>query len=89
MTSNHNFGQDNTMTRQILDRKDFKLGLFSSNCSGGLAVTKIDERWGATWEENLAMAKAADRLGFDFLLPSPAGSATRATPTSTAASWTQ
>lgn len=69
MTSNHNFGQDNTMTRQILDRKDFKLGLFSSNCSGGLAVTKIDERWGATWEENLAMAKVADRLGFDFLLP--------------------
>ncbi|WP_239464151.1 LLM class flavin-dependent oxidoreductase [Glutamicibacter protophormiae] len=57
------------MTRQILDRKDFKLGLFSANCSGGLAVTKIDERWGATWEENLAMAKVADQLGFDFLLP--------------------
>lgn len=69
MTANLYFGQDKNMTRQILDRKDFKLGLFSANCSGGLAVTKIDERWGATWDENLAMAKAADRLGFDFLLP--------------------
>ncbi|MCW4465308.1 LLM class flavin-dependent oxidoreductase [Glutamicibacter sp. MNS18] len=57
------------MTRQILDNKDFKLGLFSANCSGGLAVTKIDERWAATWEENLAMARLADRIGFDFLLP--------------------
>ncbi|MCI9886893.1 LLM class flavin-dependent oxidoreductase [Micrococcales bacterium 31B] len=47
----------------------FKLGLFSSNCSGGLAVTKIDERWGATWPENLRMAKLADQVGIDFLLP--------------------
>jgi FMNH2-dependent dimethyl sulfone monooxygenase len=53
-----------------MNRKDhFKLGLFSANCSGGLAVTKIEERWGATWEENLRMARIADQAGIDFLLP--------------------
>ncbi|GAA3669026.1 LLM class flavin-dependent oxidoreductase [Arthrobacter ginkgonis] len=57
------------MTRTVLDGRDFKLGLFSANCSGGLAVTKIDERWSASWEDNLRMAKIADAAGFDFLLP--------------------
>ena len=53
-----------------MNTKDhFKLGLFSANCSGGLAVTKIEERWGATWEENLRMARIADKAGIDFLLP--------------------
>ncbi|MGN6404606.1 LLM class flavin-dependent oxidoreductase [Sinomonas sp.] len=57
------------MTRSILDGRGFKLGLFSPNCSGGLAVTKIPERWSASWEDNLRMAKLADEVGLDFLLP--------------------
>lgn len=57
------------MNRELLNGEDFKLGLFSSNCSGGLAVTKIPERWSASWEDNLAMAKAAEEAGIDFLLP--------------------
>ncbi|MGF9663330.1 LLM class flavin-dependent oxidoreductase [Arthrobacter crystallopoietes] len=57
------------MTRAILDGRGFKLGLFSPNCSGGLAVTKIDERWSASWEDNLRMARIADEAGIDFLLP--------------------
>jgi hypothetical protein len=28
----------------------FKLGTFSTNCSGGMTVTKIPERWDATWD---------------------------------------
>ena len=32
----------------------FKLGTFSTNCSGGMTVTKIPERWDATWDSNLA-----------------------------------
>ena len=48
---------------------DFKLGMFSSNCSGGLSVTKIPERWDSSWENNLKMAQMSDRAGFDFLLP--------------------
>lgn len=55
--------------RSILDGKGFKLGIFSSNCSGGLAPTKVDERWSANWPDNIRMAQIADQTGIDFLLP--------------------
>ena len=45
--------------KPILDpATGFKIGLFSANCSGGLAVTKIPERWSASYEDNVALAKA-------------------------------
>jgi len=46
-----------------------KLGLFSPNCDGGLAITTVPERWRATWDNNLALARMADEAGLDFLLP--------------------
>jgi alkanesulfonate monooxygenase SsuD/methylene tetrahydromethanopterin reductase-like flavin-dependent oxidoreductase (luciferase family) len=46
-----------------------KLGIFSANCSGGMAVTNVPERWDASWENNLKLAQAADEAGFEFLLP--------------------
>ncbi|MFI5706373.1 LLM class flavin-dependent oxidoreductase [Kribbella sp. NPDC051620] len=57
------------MTKTILDGKSFKLGIFSANCSSGLAVTKIPERWSGSWEDNLRLATLADDVGIDFLLP--------------------
>lgn len=57
------------MSKSITDGKDFKLGLFSPNCSSGLAVTKISERWSGSWEDNLRLARLADEVGIDFLLP--------------------
>ncbi len=57
------------MTKAILDSNGFKLGLFSANCSSGLAVTKADGRWSGSWEDNLRLAKMADEAGIDFLLP--------------------
>lgn len=47
----------------------FKLGIFSPNCSGGMAVTKVPERWDASWQSNLRLAKLADAAGIEFLLP--------------------
>jgi hypothetical protein len=47
----------------------FKLGTFSTNCSGGMTVTKIPERWDATWDSNLAVARLLDDAGIDFMLP--------------------
>ena len=38
--------------RKILQTEDFVLGTFASNCSGGMTVTKLPERWAATWENN-------------------------------------
>lgn len=47
----------------------FKLGVFASNCSGGLAMTKAPERWVPSWENNLALARLAESIGMEFMLP--------------------
>jgi alkanesulfonate monooxygenase SsuD/methylene tetrahydromethanopterin reductase-like flavin-dependent oxidoreductase (luciferase family) len=52
-----------------LGRSRFKLGFFGANCSSGLACTKVAERWSGSWEDNLALARAADAAGIDFMLP--------------------
>ncbi len=53
----------------ILDGNPFKLGLFGSNCSGGLAFTTVPERWTASWDNNRALAEAADTAGIECLVP--------------------
>lgn len=57
------------MARPIKDAPDFKLGTFSSNCSSGLAVTNAPDRWSGSWADNLRLAKIADQVGIDFMLP--------------------
>jgi alkanesulfonate monooxygenase SsuD/methylene tetrahydromethanopterin reductase-like flavin-dependent oxidoreductase (luciferase family) len=47
----------------------FKLALFSANCSGGLSRTLAPERWDASWEHNVALARMADAAGIDALIP--------------------
>ena len=47
----------------------FKLGVFSMNADGGLAITAVDERWTASWTDNVTAAQIADRAGLEFLLP--------------------
>jgi FMNH2-dependent dimethyl sulfone monooxygenase len=47
----------------------FKLGVFSMNADGGLALTTVPERWRASWADNLAAAAIADQAGLEFLLP--------------------
>jgi FMNH2-dependent dimethyl sulfone monooxygenase len=46
-----------------------KLGVFSSNADGGLAITDVPERWLAGWRDNLTAAQIADRAGLEFFLP--------------------
>jgi alkanesulfonate monooxygenase SsuD/methylene tetrahydromethanopterin reductase-like flavin-dependent oxidoreductase (luciferase family) len=46
-----------------------RLGIFGANCSSGLAVTTVPERWDATWENNEAVARLADAAGIEFMLP--------------------
>ncbi len=47
----------------------FKLGIFSTNADGGLAITDVPERWTASWDDNVAAATIADRAGLEFVLP--------------------
>ncbi|KAA0700790.1 LLM class flavin-dependent oxidoreductase [Neorhizobium sp. P12A] len=46
-----------------------KLGVFSANADGGLAITDVPERWIASWQDNLTAAQIADRAGLEFFLP--------------------
>ena len=54
---------------RMFDRDQFLLGTFASNCSGGMTVTKLPERWKSTWDNNLKLAKLLDAAGIDFMLP--------------------
>ncbi|ALG10271.1 LLM class flavin-dependent oxidoreductase [Kibdelosporangium phytohabitans] len=47
----------------------FQLGLFSANTESGLAITTAPERWSGSWTDNLRLARLADEVGIDFLLP--------------------
>lgn len=53
----------------IFNNNRLKLGIFSANCSSGMAVTKVPERWDNSWANNIALAKLADDAGIEFLLP--------------------
>lgn len=55
--------------RAFLENDHFKLGTFSTNCSSGMTVTKVDERWDNSWENNLRLARMLDAAGVDFMLP--------------------
>jgi alkanesulfonate monooxygenase SsuD/methylene tetrahydromethanopterin reductase-like flavin-dependent oxidoreductase (luciferase family) len=46
-----------------------KIGYFGVNCSSGRYVTKVPERWSASWDDCLRLAKMMDEAGFDFILP--------------------
>jgi alkanesulfonate monooxygenase SsuD/methylene tetrahydromethanopterin reductase-like flavin-dependent oxidoreductase (luciferase family) len=46
-----------------------KIGLFGANCSSGRAVTMVPERWSGSWPDNLRLARMADEIGIDFMLP--------------------
>src|SRR5215204_785008 len=62
-------GQLPSMPHPLHGPNRFKLGIFSTNANGGLAITTVPERWTATWEGNVAAARIADTAGFEFFLP--------------------
>jgi len=47
----------------------FKLGVFSANADGALAITTVPERWSARWSDCVTSAQIADRAGLEFVLP--------------------
>lgn len=47
----------------------FKIGVFSANADGGLAITDVAERWRAGWNDIVTAAQIADRAGMEFFLP--------------------
>ena len=50
-------------------RNKLAVGLFGSNCDGGLACSTFPDRWEASWENCRELAVRADDAGIDFMLP--------------------
>lgn len=46
-----------------------KLGAFSFNCSGGLNITTQPRKYHVGWEHTSAIARQAEAMGFEFVLP--------------------
>ena len=67
--SQPDFPTDGPSTKRLLCDGGFKIGLFSLNASGGIAMTRVPERWQAHWNDIVEVAQLADRHGLDFLLP--------------------
>jgi alkanesulfonate monooxygenase SsuD/methylene tetrahydromethanopterin reductase-like flavin-dependent oxidoreductase (luciferase family) len=57
------------MTHPLKGPNRLKLGVFSANADGGLAITDVPERWKAGWDDNVTAAQIADRAGLEFFLP--------------------
>jgi alkanesulfonate monooxygenase SsuD/methylene tetrahydromethanopterin reductase-like flavin-dependent oxidoreductase (luciferase family) len=55
--------------REMYSANALKLGLFCINASSGRSITRVPERWSASWSDNCAVARLADDAGFEFLLP--------------------
>jgi dimethylsulfone monooxygenase len=53
----------------LYTRNNLKLGLFGANCSSGRAVTMVPERWSGNWPDCLRLARLADEIGIEFMLP--------------------
>jgi alkanesulfonate monooxygenase SsuD/methylene tetrahydromethanopterin reductase-like flavin-dependent oxidoreductase (luciferase family) len=49
--------------------KRLKLGLFGANCSSGRTYTLAPERWDASWEHNVRLARIADAAGLECMIP--------------------
>ena len=57
------------MPGPMFNSNKLKLGIFSANCSSGMAVTKVPERWHNSWENNLKLVRMCDDAGLEFMLP--------------------
>jgi len=56
-------------TNPLYNDRKLKLGTFSSNLSGGCAITTIDGVLTADWSSTLALARLADEMEFEALVP--------------------
>lgn len=70
MTIDQSQQHDHPVTSRALGPQHrFNLGLFSYNTYGGLTNTLAPERWEASWANMVALTKAAEDAGLDFVLP--------------------
>ncbi|GAB3249314.1 LLM class flavin-dependent oxidoreductase [Arthrobacter pigmenti] len=60
---------DRSTTNPMFNDQKMKLGLFGTNCSYGLIMSHAPTTYEATWAHTLEIAKRADEMGFEALVP--------------------
>ena len=53
----------------LVNGNGLRLGLFGANCSSGRTYATLSERWEASWENNLRLARLADEIGIECMVP--------------------
>lgn len=53
----------------LYNEQRLKLGLFGTNVSNGLTMTRAETGFQPTWEQNIAINQLADRIGFELTVP--------------------
>jgi dimethylsulfone monooxygenase len=53
----------------VFNNRKLRLGTFSTNLSGGCAISTIDGVLEAKWDQTLALAQMSDRMQFEALVP--------------------
>jgi dimethylsulfone monooxygenase len=53
----------------VLNDQKLKLGVFSSNCSGGVIMSDAPTGFRVTWDQQLEIARTADELGLEAMVP--------------------
>lgn len=60
---------DRRTTNPMFNDQKMKLGLFGTNCSHGLIISHAPTNYEVTWQHTLDIARRADALGFEALVP--------------------
>lgn len=60
---------DRNTTNPMFNDQKMKLGLFGTNCSHGLIISHAPTSYEVTWQHTLDIARRADALGFEALVP--------------------
>jgi dimethylsulfone monooxygenase len=62
-------GETRRMTNPLYNGRKLKLGTFSTNLEGGCAITSMDGTLKADWPSTLTLARMADEMEFEALVP--------------------
>jgi len=60
---------DRNSSNALFNDNKFKLGIFGLNCDSGATMTTAEERLKLSWPATQAIAVAADRAGYELLVP--------------------
>ncbi|MEN3303484.1 LLM class flavin-dependent oxidoreductase [Pseudonocardia sp.] len=53
----------------VFNDQKLKLGIFAANCSGGVIMSHEPTGFRVTWDQQLEIARTADRLGMEAMVP--------------------